>query len=381
MSENSEGLAGGNGKALGIDHVGTLIAPESKPSTARSQAQAYAFHPLADLFPLIEGREFEDLVADIKANGLIEDIVLYDGMILDGRNRYRACIAADVPPMVHDATKWIEDPAAYVVSANIRRRHLTHGQKRGVIAKLLAAHPEKSDRQIAETVKASPTTVGTVRAEMESTVQIGQLPKRVGKDGKARKRPQSRTARRQVRLDRRKERFARERASEVVRAAAAANADDDEHDEEDDAALTAAAVRGFIYRAREARDNATYEGFIGSDITEAMIDAADDAAAAWSMAAQKLRGMVGQNPLIDAWDKATRAQRHEFIMARKLEVMRELAHEPTTAVPVPDDGASAVMVDDFSDTLAARMRQGESTGAPDDPFEIPPMFDRTGGQR
>ena len=334
-----------------------MIAPESKPSTARSQAQAYAFHPLADLFPLIERREFEDLVADIKANGLIEDIVLYDGMILDGRNRYRACIAADVPPMVHDATKWIEDPAAYVVSANIRRRHLTHGQKRAVIAKLLEAHPEKSDRQIAETVKASPTTVGTVRAEMESTVQIGQLPKRVGKDGKARKRPQSRTARRQVRLDRRKERFARERASEVVRAAAAANADDDEHDEEDDAALTAAAVRGFIYRAREARDNATYEGFIGSDITEAMIDAADDAAAAWSIAAQKLRGMVGQNPLIDAWDKATRAQRHEFIRARKIEVMRAqqqirpAAVEPTTPAVITD------------------------------PFEIPPMLDRTGGQR
>ena len=38
-----------------------------------------------------------------------------------------------------------------------------------------------------------------------------------------------------------------------------------------------------------------------------------------------------------------------------------------------------VVADDFSDTLAARMRQGESAGAPDDPFEIPPMFDRTEG--
>ena len=37
--------------------------------------------------------------------------------------------------------------------------------------------------------KASPTTVGTVRAEMESTVQIGQLRKRVGKDGKSRAQP------------------------------------------------------------------------------------------------------------------------------------------------------------------------------------------------
>jgi len=80
------------------------------------------------------------------------------------------------------------DPYSYVISANVHRRHLTAEQKRELIAKLIKATPEKSDRQIAETVKASPTTVGTVRAEM-STVQIGQLPKRVGKDGKARKQP------------------------------------------------------------------------------------------------------------------------------------------------------------------------------------------------
>jgi hypothetical protein len=57
-----------------------------------------------------------------------------------------------------------------------------------LIHKLLAAQPEKSDRQIAEMAKASPTTVGKVRAKMEPTVQPGQL-KRTGKDGKARKQP------------------------------------------------------------------------------------------------------------------------------------------------------------------------------------------------
>jgi hypothetical protein len=95
------------------------------------------FHPLADIFPLMEGAEFNELVADIKANGLCECIVLYDGMILDGRNRYRACLKAGFEPVTIDGGKLIKNPAAYVISANIHRRHLTAEQKRELIAKLI----------------------------------------------------------------------------------------------------------------------------------------------------------------------------------------------------------------------------------------------------
>ena len=51
------------------------------------------FHPLANVFPLLEGEEFDALVADIAASGLCEAVWLYEGQILDGRNRYRACQA------------------------------------------------------------------------------------------------------------------------------------------------------------------------------------------------------------------------------------------------------------------------------------------------
>jgi hypothetical protein len=61
-------------------------------------AAALESHPLANLFPLLEGSEFEELVADIKANGLVEPIVMFEDKILDGRNRYRACLAAGVEP-------------------------------------------------------------------------------------------------------------------------------------------------------------------------------------------------------------------------------------------------------------------------------------------
>jgi len=57
----------------------------------------HAFHPLAEIFPLLEGTDFEELVADVRAHGVREPIWLYQGEILDGRNRYRAAAVAGVP--------------------------------------------------------------------------------------------------------------------------------------------------------------------------------------------------------------------------------------------------------------------------------------------
>ena len=51
-------------------------------------------HPTANLFPMIEGTEFDELVADLRQNGLRTPLVLHpDGRLLDGRNRLRACLA------------------------------------------------------------------------------------------------------------------------------------------------------------------------------------------------------------------------------------------------------------------------------------------------
>jgi hypothetical protein len=144
------------------------------------------FHPAANIFPLMEGEEFAALVADIKANGLHEQIVKYKRKILDGRNRYRACLAAgwDLDGWISDCTDVISDPVAYVISKNIHRRHLTAKKRREIIAALIKAKPEQSDRQVAETVKASPTTVGTVRAELEEAGDVSKLDTRTDTTGR-----------------------------------------------------------------------------------------------------------------------------------------------------------------------------------------------------
>lgn len=147
---------------------------------------ALKFHPIAEIFPLMEGEEFDALVEDINKHGLRQPITLYKGKILDGRNRYRACLAAGKTPKFK-TFKNETDPAAYVISVNIHRRHLTTKQKHELIAKLLKANPEKSDRQIAKTVKVSPSTVGTVRTKMEAKGDVSKLDTR--KDTKGRRQP------------------------------------------------------------------------------------------------------------------------------------------------------------------------------------------------
>jgi N6-adenosine-specific RNA methylase IME4/ParB-like chromosome segregation protein Spo0J len=89
---------------------------------------------LASILPLLDGEDFASLVADIKAHGLREPVIIYEDMVLDGRNRLRACEAAGVEPTF--SVYQGDDPVAYIVSLNLRRRHLDESQRAMVAAKL-----------------------------------------------------------------------------------------------------------------------------------------------------------------------------------------------------------------------------------------------------
>src|SRR5262249_7197423 len=124
-------------------------------------------HPFSAMFPQITEEDFDKLVDDIKKNGLLQPIVVYQDKILDGNNRYRACLQAKVKPRCTELVEASDAQAqAFVISANIHRRHLSPEQRREIIATLLKADPTKSNRQIAETAKVSHHTAGDVRNEL-----------------------------------------------------------------------------------------------------------------------------------------------------------------------------------------------------------------------
>jgi len=91
-----------------------------------------AYHPACLLFPKLGKNELAELAEDIKAHGLLNPVVLFEGKVLDGRNRLAACRIAKVKPRF---VEWSGNgsPAEWVISENLIRRHLTASQ-RAVIA-------------------------------------------------------------------------------------------------------------------------------------------------------------------------------------------------------------------------------------------------------
>lgn len=92
-------------------------------------------HPLADLFPMLPEDELADLADDIKVNGLIHPIMLDRAgkVLVDGRNRLRACEIAEIEPRFERLPHGVE-PAAYIASANLRRRNLSKSQQAMALA-------------------------------------------------------------------------------------------------------------------------------------------------------------------------------------------------------------------------------------------------------
>jgi ParB-like chromosome segregation protein Spo0J len=120
------------------------------------QKQEYEIHPAATLFPMMDPDSFQRLKADIKENGQEKCITFFDGQLLDGRNRMKACEELGIEPSIEEIEDGGDgkfDPFRWVLSVNLHRRHLTESQRAMVAAKLAtlkrgANQHSKEDAQI-----------------------------------------------------------------------------------------------------------------------------------------------------------------------------------------------------------------------------------------
>ena len=103
----------------------------------------YEIHPAAELFPMLSDEAYAQLRDDIRQHGQLDEIILFEGRVLDGRNRLRACVELGIDPF-HAELEECKSPVAYVLSKNLHRRHLTSSQLAAVATKALPLLEEEA---------------------------------------------------------------------------------------------------------------------------------------------------------------------------------------------------------------------------------------------
>lgn len=155
-----------------------------------------ATHEATKLFPLLTGNDFDTLVRDIKENGQQQPVLMLNGILIDGRNRLRACQKLNLKPK----TKQIKgDPLSIVMSLNYHRRHLKSHEKgeslrqyllakRGTPGKAKGGRPKKNGKpphngavSAASIAKELGVPKQTVQRQIKAAETYASLPKAVQK--------------------------------------------------------------------------------------------------------------------------------------------------------------------------------------------------------
>lgn len=102
-------------------------------------------HPIADVWPLMDEAKLHELADDIRKNGQLVPVWLYEGQILDGRNRWAACKIAGIEPKTKEYTG--DEPTGFAVSLNDRRRHMGKSALAAVAAELEPFFAEDAKRR------------------------------------------------------------------------------------------------------------------------------------------------------------------------------------------------------------------------------------------
>jgi hypothetical protein len=136
-------------------------------------------HPIADVWPMMAEDKLRELADDIRKNGQLVPVWLYEGKILDGRNRWAACKIAGIEPKTKEYTG--EEPTAFAVAMNDRRRHMNKGALAAVAAELEPFFAADAKRRYEATVgrprksveKVPPISTPQPKAREEAAKSVG----------------------------------------------------------------------------------------------------------------------------------------------------------------------------------------------------------------
>ena len=263
----------------------------------------YEFHPLADLFPLIDGEEFDALASDIERRTAYTSRLRCSGErfstdVIDiehstgsasrsvnitsksWKRRHRPEWRSRLP-----RTRTQRARARVRISKNIHRRHLSADQKRELVTKLLKAKPGAPNNAIANEVKVDDKTVAKVRRDLETRSEIPNVETRT--DTRGRKQPARKKA-----VAPPEQPVEHQLPSHGIEPCT-------ENDLNDDDKQTMWR-RGMVSRAREAIGHATFEDRSEFTVDDELVQIVEQAAAAWSgVAAYLNRLRLGQRALVN----------------------------------------------------------------------------------
>lgn len=141
---------------------------------------AYQQHPLSAAWPAMSESDFQALKDSITNIGVQMPIVIFEGQVIDGWNRYRAATELDMdcPSIPFDESI---DPVDFVKAMNDARRHITGSQR--AIA-IVAIHGWKPVGRPQNNVEATSTlTQEAMAAEAgvsKKTIQQAQVAQKAG---------------------------------------------------------------------------------------------------------------------------------------------------------------------------------------------------------
>jgi len=107
---------------------------KTKLAMSEERIGDYIVHPVAAMFPLMTGEEYEKFRDSVQTHGQIEPIIVQGKTLIDGRNRMKVCLELEREPIVREYDGNIPI-SRFILLANISRRHLTQDQKIGIASK------------------------------------------------------------------------------------------------------------------------------------------------------------------------------------------------------------------------------------------------------